>query len=693
LNQNGGGADERVTPLDPPRHASSGSNRLWYLAPATALLVAAAGFAFDAAHGSVGAADVLGSLAYVEFALVGGLIGARRPGNSLGWVLSGIGLGGALNGAGFAYARWAYASSAPGVLPTLLIADAAFWLSGGLALGFVPLLFPEGRVASRRWRPVARMAGVALAVVVMASLLHAGVVEDEFPRIVNPHGVVAVEPMGLLAVLTLLTVAIASSVGLVVRARRSRGEQRQQMKWLALGVVILITGVVVDQVIVPGLFGGGSLGELFQAGLVLVIPTAVGIAILRHGLLDIDVVLSRTLTYGVLTAILLAAYVLVVSLLSSPLEPGRPVAASVAATAVVAVAFAPLRQRIQDAVDRALFGQRSDPYAVVSRLGESLRSTGTPEAILPAVVETVAQALRLPYVAVELVGDPNPELAAFGSLASEPVRFPLGYQDQELGSLAVGPRTRHDSISASERRLLEDLARLVSVVVYSVKVNADLQRSRERLVTAREEERRRLRRDLHDGLGPALAGAAFRAGAVQALLPSDPAAAEAQLVDLRKDVKAATQEIRRVVEGLRPPALDELGLVGAVRHLAESLGGGDGSLNITSVPVTVDAADPERLNSLPAAVEVAAYRIIGEALTNVFRHAQASACNVRFSTGDQLHIEVVDDGRGFRSPNDFGVGIGSMRDRAEELGGVCTVESDPRSGTTVRVRLPFGSLT
>jgi signal transduction histidine kinase len=453
--------------------------------------------------------------------------------------------------------------------------------------------------------------------------------------------------------------------------------------------VLLIIGVVLDQVVIPGLFGGTSLGGLFQAALTMVIPTAVGIAILRHRLLDIDVVLSRALSYGALTAILLVAYVLAVNLLSSPLEPGRPVGASLFATAVVAVAFAPLRQRIQQAVDRWLFGQRSDPYAVVSRLGERLGSTGTPEAILPAVVETVAQTLRLPYAAIELVDDENLAVASFGTPAGELVRFPLGHQAQQLGSLVVGWRTRHDPISASERRLLEDLARLVSVVAYSVRVSTDLQRSRERLVAAREEERRRLRRELHDGLGPALAGVAFRVGAVQSLVAANRDEADAQLATLRADVKAVTQEIRRVVEGLRPPALDELGLVGAIEHVVNGFGLDSGSEAASSLAVTVEAPQPERLHALPAAVEVAAYRIVSEALTNVFRHARATACNVRLVCGEALEIEVVDNGTGFSSPADFGVGVGSMRERAEELGGRCAVESLSGTGTTVRARIPL----
>lgn len=689
VSSNDGAAGGRVTPLAPPRPDPAAFRRVWYLVPAAAVVVAGVGVVYRLLAGSVDGSNLIATLAYVEFAFVGALIGARRPGNALAWVMAGIGLGGIVNVAGFAYASWAYAASERGVLPALLLADAAFWLAGGLALGFVPMRFPDGFVPSPRWRPAGRVATVALGVVLTTSLLHPGVVEDEYPTIVNPHGVGAVQPLGLLAVLTLLVLGIVSTVGLVLRFRRSEGGQRQQMKWLALGVVILIAGVVLDQVVVPGLLGGGSLGELFQAGLTMVVPTAVGIAILRHRLLDIDVVLSRTLTYGVLTAALLVAYVIAVSVLSSPLEPARPIGPSLVATAVVAVAFAPLRQRVQRAVNRSLFGQRNDPYAVVSELGERLESTGTSEAILPTVVETVAQTLRLPYASIQIHDEANPIGATFGTPAAELVHFPLVHQAQELGSLVVAGRTRRDPLSSSDRQLLEELARLVSIVAYSVRMNSDLQRSRERLVAAREEERRRLRRDLHDGLGPSLAGVAYRVGAVQALVPTNPAAAEAQLASLRQDVKAATKEVRRLVEGLRPPALDELGLVGAIRQVAASFGDSNGPGPMGWPEVTVEAPDARRLSSLPAGVEVAAYRIVSEALTNVFRHAEAGMCRVRLTTDDALEIVVADDGKGLRSSNTGGVGIHSMRERAEELGGVCTVQSVPGVGTTVRARLPM----
>lgn len=212
---------------------------------------------------------------------------------------------------------------------------------------------------------------------------------------------------------------------------------------------------------------------------------------------------------------------------------------------------------------------------------------------------------------------------------------------------------------------------------------AELQRARERLVATREEERRRLRRDLHDGLGPALAGAALKVEAAENLLKSDTAAASSLLEDARAEIQDAVADVRRLVYALRPPALDELGLVGALREQAERLGVGE--------HVRIDVNAPEHLDGLPAAVEVAAYRIALEAMTNAARHADARTCMVRISVNGALELEISDDGHGLPSDYRTGVGIASMHERADELGGTCDIERVDGQGTRVRARLPLGS--
>lgn len=327
-----------------------------------------------------------------------------------------------------------------------------------------------------------------------------------------------------------------------------------------------------------------------------------------------------------------------------------------------------------------MYGDRGEPYTVISRLGRQLEGTLAPDAVLPAIVETVAQALRLPYTAIALRQDVGFRIAAaVGAPAGTLLRIPLIYQGDTVGEFLLGPRPGEDSFSQSDRRLLDDLARQAGVAASAVRLTADLRYSRERLITAREEERRRLRRDLHDGLGPALASVTLMADAARNLLVPDPTASADLLLKLKAEAQAATAEIRRVVYALRPPALDELGLASALQEQGAQYS--QGGLRVT---VSV----PECLPPLSAAVEVAAYRIAQEALTNVLRHARARLCTVCLAINDGLRLEIADDGQGLNNGRP-GVGLTSMRERAEELGGTCSIAPGERGGTVVRARLPL----
>jgi signal transduction histidine kinase len=288
----------------------------------------------------------------------------------------------------------------------------------------------------------------------------------------------------------------------------------------------------------------------------------------------------------------------------------------------------------------------------------------------------------VPYVAVELIDEEGSHVAAsLGSAKGGEERVPLHYRGELVGELTLGLRLGEGEFSPADRKLLGDLARQAGVAAHAVALTLALQRSRERIVTAREEERRRLRRDLHDGLGPALAGVALQLDAAATLVERDPTAVDEQLVRLRDQTQDVIADIRRLVYELRPPALDELGLLGALREQAARLDGG--------LHVTVDG--PDRLPELPAAVEVAAYRIGLEALTNVVRHANARACTVRLAANGTgaLDLEIADDGNGLDPDRRAGVGLGSMRERAAELGGTCTIEPRREGGTLVRAQLPL----
>ena len=270
--------------------------------------------------------------------------------------------------------------------------------------------------------------------------------------------------------------------------------------------------------------------------------------------------------------------------------------------------------------------------------------------------------------------------------------MPLLYQGEEVGRLLLAPRPGEPHFSAYDQRVLDDLARQAGIAVHAVRLTADLRRSRERVVSAREEERQRLRRDLHDGLGPTLAGIAQRIGLAATLIPRDPERTALLLRQLEDQVRATIGDVRQLVYDLRPPVLDQYGLLGAIREEAVEMAGAALKINIEA---------PERLPPLAAAVEVAAYRIVMEALANVVRHADADHCRIRVhvltssgsteSTNAGLAIDICDDGRGVDPGPKPGVGLRSMRERAEELGGTCVVEAQRDRGTRVSAWLPVQS--
>jgi len=482
----------------------------------------------------------------------------------------------------------------------------------------------------------------------------------------------------------------------------SNSVQRQQTKWVVFGIAIGLTLFITVNIVVfataPLPASAGDIttlmaGAALMNGALLLIPLSIGIAILRHQLFDIDVLINRTLVYGTLTACVIGLYVLVVGYFGVLFRTGGNLAISLLATGLVALLFQPLRNRLQRGVNRLMYGERDDPYAVLSRLGQRLEATLAPEAVLPTIVETVKESLKLPYAAITLKladADTFAIVSSAGTPVAESLTLPLVYQHETVGQLLLAPRAPGETFSLADRQLLDDLAREAGVAVYAVRLTtdlqrsaADLQRSRERLVTTREEERRRLSRDLHDGLGPTLASLAQRLNTARVLIPRDSDAAIALLGDLETQVKTMIAEIRQLVYALRPPALDELGLVSAIREHAEHYNESNG------LYISMEA--PEHLPPLPAAVEVAAYRIVLEALTNVARHAHARTCHIHLELREaqELYLEVTDDGNGLPNDHHAGVGLTSMRERALELGGECRIEPGPVQGIRVVARLPL----
>ena len=333
----------------------------------------------------------------------------------------------------------------------------------------------------------------------------------------------------------------------------------------------------------------------------------------------------------------------------------------------------PLRERLQRVANRLVFGLRDDPVATLLSLGDQLERAAAADEVLPAAAESLKRTLRLQHVAI-LDGD---TVAAEAGRPGDGqrVRVPLVYAGETVGTLVATQSEGDTPMDAERYALLAGIARPVAAALRTTSLSRDLAASHEHLISATEEERRRLRRDLHDGLGPALSSAVLGASRARALLETRPDTAAAQLETLTAQLQEAVADVRRLVYDLRPPALDHLGLVRALDEQARSLG-----------IFVVDG--PRGAPSLPAAAEVAAYRIVMEAMTNSVRHARASSGSVDIRVDDGLRIVVSDDGLGIPDGYRAGVGITSMRERATELGGTCVVEAGPNGGTVVRAWLP-----
>jgi signal transduction histidine kinase len=683
---------------------------------------------------------VLTGMVSLVYPTIGALIVTRLPQNPIGWIFCGVGLLYQLHHIALAYSN--YAVSEDFASPW---GEYAAWFSAwvgfaGLILAFVflMLLFPDGRLPSSRWRIVALAVVLGTALTVLADGFYPGrMLTHGYDA--NPLGAVgmigqelttfgSLTASKLLASALLLVSTLAALFSPVVRLRRASGGARQQLKWFLYAAVPAVAGlsaflieVMISNYTMNSMFGMMMTFSMFEkfevdsgfevaatdifnatsympAFALLLLAVFACIAILRYKLYDIDLLINRTLVYGALSTCVIGTYVLAVIALGAIFQARGNLGVSLVATALVAILFQPLRSRFQRGVNRLMYGDRDDPSAVTSRLGRRIEATLAPEAVLPTVVETIAQALKLPYAAILLKeGEGFRTAATYGSPTAEPEALPLVYQREEIGRLVVAPRAPGEQFSDADKRLLEDLARQAEIAVHAVRLTADLQSSRERLVATREEERRRLRRDLHDGVGPTLTGLALQLNAARKLVKLKPQDAEETLARLEQRTEETIAEMRRLIYGLRPPALDDLGLIPSIRQQAQSQGMVDLSVGTKTNERWEDRPlfsmeAPEELPPLPAAVEVACYRVAQEALTNVARHARANTCRVRLSVdrgAGMLEVEITDDGAGIPEERVAGVGLSSMRERAEELGGTLEVEPRPEGGTRVLACLPL----
>jgi signal transduction histidine kinase len=479
-----------------------------------------------------------------------------------------------------------------------------------------------------------------------------------------------------------IMVLMLLTVGWQYRTNR-QGTVRLQMRWLAWSVAVS-GGLGLVLYLLPPLFGQPSVDPNVMGVIILTFPAALTVAILRHNLFDIDTLLNRTLVYGALTGLVIALYVVLVSTLGVIFQARGNLFIALVATGLVAVLFQPLRDRLQRRVNRLMFGERDDPATVFSHLGKQLESAAASDTILSGLVETISQTLKLPYVGILWDSDDKTQKTAaeYGKPGGKTVRLPLVYQGETLGSLMLAQRSEDEPFSDSEMWMLHNIARQAGTAVHVVRLSADLQRSRQRIIAAREEERRRLRRDLHDGLGPSLAAHMLTVGSARASLQTNPDAADRLLEQLENNLETTLMDVRRLVHNLRPPILDQLGFAGAVEACTAEY-----AQNTLEITLEMDAPLPP----LPAAVEVAAYNILREGLSNVVRHAQAQHCLVRIRCSQQLRLTIRDDGSGLPPDYQPGVGLASMRERAAELGGACTITSPPGGGTEIAAMFPLSA--
>jgi signal transduction histidine kinase len=607
----------------------------------------------------------------VAFGAMAALVLRGVPGHRVGRLMAAAG---ALAGVELVAASWA------GALPLAWLSQWAWWPPFGLI--FLALLhFPDGRLPSTRWRPLAALlicgTAAATAALAVAALDAPRTLLTDLDAYASPRTAALMTVAVAAAALT-----VAGLVGVVAalwaRWRRAHGETRQQLACLLPAGILLVLGLVVTALGLEGAWLATA----------VVVPVAMTVAILRYHLYRLDVVVNRAVVWLLMTLLVIAGFVAIVAVLRTAFVDVGDSNASLVATGLVAVTFEPLRRRVQRGVNQMLYGDRDDPYKVIADLGDLLGCTVDPNAVLPRLAETIAASLRVPYVAVEASGPDGPRLLAeHGGGATTIEAFDMVAHGERVGRLLVATRSPHGHFTPRERELLTNVALHAAVAAEATRLTRDLQDSRERLIMAREEERRRLRRDLHDGLGPALVGMSMQVQAAHRLVGPDHRAA-AILDTLAEDLRSCTVEVRQVVDQLRPPALDT-GLAAALRAECQ---------RFTSPALCVRADVDGDLDGLPAAVEVAAFRIVGEALTNVNRHAHAGSCLVRVRRDRSLVIEIVDDGVGIAAPHGHGagtavprrhgVGLASMRERATELGGSCEVAGGAGGGTAVRVRIP-----
>jgi signal transduction histidine kinase len=655
--------------------------------------------------------DLMNAFAFtpllLAFAVVGAIVASHRPANPIGWLFLAEGLGFAVGVATDTFARHAIrAGAAPS---SVAWADWLGAICGELGFLFVLaiLLFPDGRLPSRRWRVVAWLIVAGEVLLVLMAVTSSAALRIQISAVrVSPVRLIpdsVADPVVNVAQTAFLPLTVAAAAGLVVRYRRATPDVRHQIKWVAYAS--LLTAVAL---LISGLVFGNPIGALLAVG--PLIPVAAGIAIFKYRLYDIDVVISKTIVYGSLAAFITVVYVVIVAGIGSAgsgsVQAGsRPdLGLSILATAVVAVAFQPVRERAQRLANRLVFGERATPYEALSEFAGRMGGTYDAEDALPRMAQVLAEGTGAARAVVWLKD--GADLAAGACWpAGEAPPAPVGFADGEapavagadqvslvyhqgdaLGALSVAKRPG-ENLTPVEGKLMSDLAAQAGLLLHNIGLTeqlrarlAELRASRLRIVTAQDEQRRRIERDIHDGAQQQLLTIAGTLAEAQSLAGQDEDRERALVSQLKAETSGALQTLRELARGIYPPLLADQGLPAAIRAQAGK----------APVPVEVST---DGIGRYPPEIETAIYFCCVEALQNAARHAPGSPTRIGLAdSGGEVMFTVADDGPGFDpAAAADGTGLRNMSDRLAALGGSCQVDSGPGRGTTVAGRIATGA--
>ena len=638
----------------------------------------------------------------VAFALVMGGVGLvvalRRPSNAIGWLFCCLGVISGAMALGGEYARWALIAQEGRPRGGLVAAWSQEWLWIPLVagIGMVAAIFPDGRFLSRRWKVVIWIATALLAVpIALNTLVSPLTVFQGFDNPVVSEGIAAETAEGSIGLM--LLVMFAGATAAIVRFRRSRGEERQQLKWLALAasviaVMIAFYGVTLAVSTSPTDPQSLNVPEYLAALSFLAVPISIAFGVLKYRLYDIDIVINKAVVYGALAAFVTVVYVAVVVGVGAAVGASNNAVLSAAAAAIVALVFQPARRRAQRLANRMVYGERATPYQVLSELGDRLAGEYAVDDVVHRVATTLASGIGAEMVVVWLhvasdlrvagvspVGSTAPAVKLDGERVPKEIDgvriAEVRHQGELLGAIGVR-KPASDPLTPADEKLIADLTSHAGLVLRNARLVEELRASRQRLVAARDEERRRIERNIHDGAQQQLVALAVKIRLTDTIVGTDEDRAHAMLTELQADATTALEDLRDLAHGIYPPLLADRGLVAALRAHARK----------AQVPVSIASDGVGR--AAPEA-EAAVYFCVLEALQNVAKYAGATAVEVRLNDEHgMLGFIVQDNGAGFEVDGAAGFGLTNMRDRLDSLGGSFEVRSNPGSGTTVSGSIP-----